>query len=113
MTRGRKANGGFASWVENQIRNTSLLGLAGILMLGAGFYWQTTYKLDQHAAALNELKAKAEETQKDETVARDKVRDAFAELNKQTAVMNTALSGLVRELERIGNKLEPPPSRSR
>lgn len=119
-TRRHKPHGhGLAGWFHHQIYNTSLLWLIGVLMLGAGFYWQTTYKLDQHSGALHELKNKAEENKKEETQERNKVRDQFlqdskataagiAELNKQTAVMNAALSGLVRELEKIGTKLEAP-----
>lgn len=126
MTKRRRSSGhGVGPWLQNQLWNTSLIWLLCIFAVGAGFYYQTTGKLDQHSTALNELKAKAEETKKEDVAERAKVRDAFladskataagiAELNKQTAVMSASLGGLQRELEKIGNKLDAaPPARER
>lgn len=122
--RKRTAGHGVAGWLQNQIRNTSLVWLLGFFLAGAGFYYQTTGKLDQHSTSLAQLQVKAEETKKEDNADRAKVRDAFladskntaagiAELNKQTAVMSAVLVGVQRELEKIATKLDAAPHHPR
>lgn len=111
---------GLGAWLQNQFWNTSLAWLIGLFLVGAGFYYETSSTQRQHTTALARLEAKAEETKKEDSADRAKVRDAFladskntaagiAELNKQTAVMSAVLVGVQRELEKIANKLDGPP----
>lgn len=115
---------GLAAWFKNQLWNTSLPVLAAAIIGGIWFYFETKTSLSSQATAISELKTKATETQKEDAADRAKVREQFladskvqtagiAELNKQTAVMSSVLTGIQRELEKIGQKLDAPQARGR
>lgn len=114
--------GGIGAWIKNQLWNTSLPWLLGVAVGGILFYYDTTQTQKTHSSTLTRLEASIAEKTKEDTAAREKVREQFladskataagmAKLNEQTAVMTTVLSGLQRELEKIGQKLDATPAR--
>lgn len=111
-----------ASWLRNQVWNTSLPWLLGLFFIGAGFYYVTNSTLAQHTADLKELKHLQTTATRENAAEREKVRDQFlqnsketangiAELNKTTAVMGATLVAVSKELERISTKLDTVPPR--
>lgn len=120
MPRRRQTNT-VGAWFANQIWNTSLPWLLGFFVIGVGFYFTTTSKLEELQIALRDQKSSLIDTKRNDLTEREKVRDAFladskstasgiAELNKQTAVMGATLLGVQKELEKISQRLENVPA---
>lgn len=117
-----------SNWFANQLYNTSLVWLLGLVVAGAIFYttslskWEITDKrFDLIEAALKEQKTALIEKAKGETVEREKIRSEFvsdskatatgmAELNKQTAVIGTVLSQVKDELVKLNQRVDSLPT---
>lgn len=123
----RRPKATIGEWFANQLWNTSLPWLVGVMLFGIAFYYNTNNRLEQHEATGKRIEEKQDnlqkqitETKKNEITERTKIRDEFladskstatgiAELNKQTAVMGTILSSVKEELIKINSRLDSTP----
>lgn len=99
------------SWMERYGINLATLG--AVIVSGAGFYFTTISKLEEHSKALVKLEAASNAGDK----AREKVRDDFlanslktaegiSALNTETKVQNVQLIAINQALEKISRTLE-------
>lgn len=110
------------TWLRSQITVGNMMNFGAILVALAGFYFTTNATLENHAKAIIKLEKELQEdfrkTEKRDAALlqdRDKLRaemiersertaTGISELNKQTAVLSTQLTGIKDELIKLSTQ---------
>ena len=111
------------NWFKNQVTAGNLISIGTMAFGLAGFYFTTTSALSVQAQNIAKIEQKLTESdKKDEkqqtaviaertqlrsemTQRSEKTAEGIAELNKQTAVLSTQLTGIREELVKVGQQL--------